>query len=39
MKQTKEKRLYESPTMQVKELKQTPRLLDASLTQYESQPW
>ena len=39
MKQTKEKQLYEPPTMQVIELKQQPQLLQASLTQYESIPW
>ena len=39
MQQTKEKRLYEPPTMQVIELKQQPQLLQASLTQYESEPW
>ena len=39
MKKTKEKRLYEPPTMQVIELKQQPQLLEASLPQYESIPW
>jgi len=39
MKQTKEKRLYESPTMQVIELKQQSQLLQASLPQYEPIEW
>lgn len=39
MKQTKEKRLYESPTMQVIELKQQSQLLQASKPDYDSEPW
>ena len=39
MKQIKEKRLYESPTMQVIELRHPPRLLQASLDQYEPIEW